>query len=705
MNANRTIDFRYAPDVQQTCIGLADDPYKTIVREDGSLNYQWCDDKNQFVDGTIRACAKRVLDVQEGNMGFKYRCIPRFYHRDQLVERRQDFGDPGAAIVETVEKYAHCTFRWKTFGHRLKDGTRLDLILFSLEAGANFGHARDSVYLQTMGEPFNPPETRAYTSSAYALPTGNAAIPAPVALYSPIVGSDGKPLDMENAFLHAGETWQGAFALVYSGRVELADFTLAFAVQCLAECETYWHGVTPFRKAFRVPDEQVQRMLAICGRNILQAREVVDDIVEFHVGPTIYRGLWVVDGYYFAECGYMMGRDDEAWQGLLAVLKRVKPDGSIRILPDHHKETAVALSTIVRQCELRNDDARLIELWPLMLRGLDHLIAMRDESCTLGDAYPARGLFKPAFGDGGIYGPEPEYTTPLNVLVGVKDAARAGKRLHLEGWERFSRFAEELNATMQACIRRDLRKTPEGLPYLPLSMADNPVYKPQTGVQTICRVAFHGAFALNDPLMKMTADLIDSVDDREGLPEASGWRADQSMYIYAAGRFGEQMLLTGRPEKAADYLYAFANHASPAGVWREEQPVKETTCAEICGDMPHNWASVEFIRLVRTLLLLEWDGGMSLLPGMPKEWLPTAENDLLLEDTPTAFGKVTLHMTRIAEGWNLRYERRPGNQEPNYVTLHWPTRPEAEGKALVQVARGKWMLPTEAGSYTYTLKA
>ena len=43
----------------------------------------------------------------------------------------------------------------------------------------------------------------------------------------------------------------------------------------------------------------------------------------------------------------MMGRDEEGFQCLQAVLKRVKPDGSIRILPDHHKETAVALSTIV----------------------------------------------------------------------------------------------------------------------------------------------------------------------------------------------------------------------------------------------------------------------------------------------------------------------------------------------------------------------
>ena len=69
-NANRVIDFRYAPDINQTCIGFADDYYKTIVREDGSLNYLWEGDRNQFVDGTIPACEKRVLNLQEGNLGF-----------------------------------------------------------------------------------------------------------------------------------------------------------------------------------------------------------------------------------------------------------------------------------------------------------------------------------------------------------------------------------------------------------------------------------------------------------------------------------------------------------------------------------------------------------------------------------------------------------------------------------------------------------
>ncbi len=37
----RKIDFKYSPSIIQTCIGLVDDEHKTIIREDGSINYNY----------------------------------------------------------------------------------------------------------------------------------------------------------------------------------------------------------------------------------------------------------------------------------------------------------------------------------------------------------------------------------------------------------------------------------------------------------------------------------------------------------------------------------------------------------------------------------------------------------------------------------------------------------------------------------------
>lgn len=662
MDEKYVLDFRFAPEVNQTCIGLVDDNYKTIVREDGSLNYHWESDQNQFVDGTIPVCLKQVLSRGEGNLGFAYRFIPRFSHRDSLIRTDQDFGNAHAAIVCTTEVYTDTSFSWKTFAYQSPDGARMDIILYRLQTGPNFGHADSAVYLQELGERADNPSVQRFASGAYTLPVGAKKTPPPIVFST----------KRDQRLLTGNTLWEGAFGLLYQGSFAEDAFTLGFAKQALVWCEGYWASIKPFLQTFKVPDKQIQSMLDAAGRNILQAREMVDGILEFHVGPTIYRGLWVVDGYYFAECAYLMGRDDEAFDILLSILRRQKPDGSIRILPDHHKETAVAISNIVRQCELRNDDERLKEYWPLILRGINHLREMRDASYSLDASYPARGLFLPSFGDGGIYGPEPEYTTPMNVILGLNDAYRAGSRLGLAHTEAIRQFSDELMEVMMKCIERDRRTTKTGIPYLPLSMATNRSYKPQTGCATIARVAYHEVFQPESRIVQDLLALVDSIDDEEGIPYGTGWRPDQSLYVYASVRFAQLMVVAGQPQKAGEYLYAFANHASKSRVWREEQPLKSTHSSEICGDMPHNWASVEFIRLVRNLVLTERNDGLLVLPALPQAWLPTDEESLEFKQTPTKFGKVDICMEKLGEKrYRLTFDRENGNQLPAFITLTW----------------------------------
>ena len=139
--------------------------------------------------------------------------------------------------------------------------------------------------------------------------------------------------------------------------------------------------------------------------------------------------------------------------------------------------------------------------------------------------------------------------------------------------------------------------------------------------------------------------------------------------------YAEVWLYAGRPDKAIDYLYAFANHASPSRVWREEQSLVSSHSAEYCGDMPHNWGSAEFIRLVRNAIVMERGETLELLAGLPQEWLPTEEDALEIESTPTRFGSVSVRLT--VEGsskprrYRLEYRRTPGAVEPAAVVVHW----------------------------------
>ncbi len=88
-------------------------------------------------------------------------------------------------------------------------------------------------------------------------------------------------------------------------------------------------------------------------------------------------------------------------------------------------------------------------------------------------------------------------------------------------------------------------------------------------------------------------------------------------------------------------LYDFANHAAPTRVWREEQKPLGKGVEEV-GDMPHNWASAEFIRLAAHLLELDRGDELHLLEGMPAEWLK-AGMVTRLNGVLTPFGP--LHMT------------------------------------------------------------
>ncbi len=173
---------------------------------------------------------------------------------------------------------------------------------------------------------------------------------------------------------------------------------------------------------------------------------------------------------------------------------------------------------------------------------------------------------------------------------------------------------------------------------------------PQSGTWALEQAIYPGElFPPDHEIVQEHCRLLDAVDDEEGMPQETGWVPYQGLWNYQAGFAAEAMLYAGHPDKAVDYLYAMANHAAPTRVWREEQSLAASDNADFVGDMPHNWASAEFVRLVRHLLVFERGETLELLPALPPEWLrPGAE--VRVDRTPTRFGPVTLHLRCEAQG-------------------------------------------------------
>ncbi len=660
----RTIDFRFQPAVQQTCIAFVDDPYKTIVREDGSVNYHYVGRNNDLSEKQRNYASdiSSYADFVDENHDFLHRLKPRFSHRDRLLTRTQDFGDPRVAIVRTEERYEHSTLAWETFAYRdVERGVRADVILWELSADDEFGRAPSRVELALFGPREGAPAVvQSQGTTAYW--TAEALQLRGLHHY---------------AFLSSGQRRRGVFVVVLAGTLDPATVTVPWADSQREAIREYWLNLHPFRSAFSIPDRQIQEMVESCARNILQAREIHNGIAEYQVGPTIYRGLWAVDGYFLLEAAQIMGDHEAAFeQGLLAILRRVRPDGSLDLIPRHYKETGIAIATIVRQCELAGDNERLQELWPTILRAADYIRTLREEARALGPGYPAHELFPPAFVDGGIDGPFPDYSTPAWILIGLKAARDAGTRLGLGRADELAALYDDIYGAFARAAARDRRVTDAGIPYIPMIMEHREYDKPQTATWAFAQAMHPGeVFGPDHEYVRDLLRLLDSIDDKQGIPAETGWIHDQGVWGYSAMFYAEVWLYAGRADKAIDYLYAFANHAAPSRVWREEQSLSSTHSAEYCGDMPHNWGSAEFIRLVRNAVVLERGEQLELLVGLPPEWLPDDDQALEIDSTPTRYGSISVRLS--AEGaaaerrYRLEYRRIPGVVDPTAVVVHW----------------------------------
>jgi hypothetical protein len=380
----------------------------------------------------------------------------------------------------------------------------------------------------------------------------------------------------------------------------------------------------------------------------------------------------------------------------------------------HTKETGISLATLVRQAELRGDDDMLHRLWQTIRNGVGYIESLRAEAKQLPVDDPCHNLLPRAFGDGGVGGERGEYTTTFWILFGLKSVADVADRLgYEEDARRFRTDFDELLADFRIHAAKYKRVLPDGSTYLPMCFPGSgdhhwiPSYQgdvppwhrlnPASATWAMCQAIWPGeVFSADDPLVSALNHLHDMVDDEEGIPVGTGWLPYKALWGYHASFAAHVWLYSGRPDKAIDYLYAFANHASLTRVWREEQSLKSTGTGQLFGDMPHNWASVEFIRLVRNLLVFERGDTLELLPGMPREWVKPGAS-LIVERTPTRFGPVSLTLTSsdgisvaLRIGFDTSWKRKP-----SACLLHIPGASEvvANGDRLSVNASGTVQIP------------
>ena len=236
---------------------------------------------------------------------------------------------------------------------------------------------------------------------------------------------------------------------------------LAQAESLRRKAERFWQKAALPYDRIEVPDPGVQALVDSSIRNIYQAREIKKGLPAFQVGPTCYRGLWVVDGSFLLEAMTYLGRADETRNGVKYLMSFQREDGGFMLIDAHWKETGIALWAITRHARLTGDRNWLLGVWPNVERGFAFIRKMRGMPAA--DAPNAR-LIPDGFSDGGLADKVPEYTNIYWTMAGLRaaiDAARwLGKSDEAEDWQReYDDFLQTFRrAAERDCTHRRARE-------------------------------------------------------------------------------------------------------------------------------------------------------------------------------------------------------------------------------------------------------
>jgi hypothetical protein len=634
------IDFRFAPRHWQTAICFPDDPKKSLVGQQGDIRYGFA--KSLFVgmEDFSTVCTFGLAGMQD----------------DQV--QRQWLESPSIPIVHTLIERHTAQIELIAFASRRPNEGRVDNVLIKITPKQKPVSATPKIHIRTC-------EQLSFKNAGRILAITNESSGHAFLLAAKMDNTPGSPIWWEEAgytiYLAHGEATpdqplQYLVRLPQEGQ-SLEALAPAFdnPRSLLEESRQWWSAWKPFESVEWSYPGSHGAFLTACARNIQQAREVKNNRLVFQVGPTVYRGLWIVDGNFLLEAARYLGYDKEADEGLRSEWSKQLPSGQVvaAVPGEHWKDTAIAMFTLVRQCELKQDWSDFRELEPNVRRAIEFLKSIRDDAAK--NATTTNGkyaLLPPGFADGGIDGVRSEFTNTVWTLAGLKAVATAAQQLNMPSLQLAETFYKDLRASFLSASRQEMVKHPGGFEYLPMLAHDDSLYqnpdpwqrpRPQSAQWALSHSIFPGGvFDPSDAIVKGHIALLQSCT-QEDIPAETGWLWHEAVWNYNASFAAHVYLWAGLSPRAERTFAGFLNHASPLYCWREEQPLQNALVGQDWGDMPHNWASAECIRYLRHRLVLEDGSRLRLLEGISQS-ATELKNAYALKQTPTRFGRVDLQI-------------------------------------------------------------
>lgn len=679
------VDYRYAPDWHVTTPAFPDDSCKTLVGPLGQLLYDY--GGKQFYPYAL----------EKG-----FRTVIHFLPDEGVKITGQRLCSARIPIVQTSGTFAGMQVMQETFSTAsgfmekhisTREGNREDVVLTRIQNPGNKAITIRPVLVVDSEHPVTVEGNRVCINGkeSFLVSEPITRVRTNLAGFKTLVELAPLQIPANGTRLLAG-IYDNGKPSELAERFEREPQQVTAALPALAEkVAAWWSNDTdiPYNH-IEVPDPEIQNLVDASIRGIWQAREIKEGKYSFQVGPTCYRGLWIVDGAFLFETATLLGKGDEAREGIEYMLSFQKENGEFaKLSSTFWKENGIVLWTCVRHALLTQDKEWLRSVWPKLSRTVDFIRVLRER--TYQNEIPLDdGLMPPGYIDGGLNGgkDQAEYSNVVWNIAGMKAMIQAARWIgEKKDAARWQKEYDDFYTTFQRAAKRDMVSDDFGNSYLPITMDPQFHSLPQRAQWAFCQSIYPGQiFEANDPVATGTLNMLHTTL-QEGMVMGTGWIIE-GIWNYFASFYGHACLWTGESRRAVDALYAFANHASPLYVWREEHSPRDLQ-RNFVGDMPHNWASAEFIRLVTHLLAIDRGNELHLLEGIPHEWLE-AGMKTALKGIRTPFGSLTFSLQVAADGKTatLEVDKLTG-EDCKGVFIHLKGWGSCQGKELVKLSPNK----------------
>jgi hypothetical protein len=436
----------------------------------------------------------------------------------------------------------------------------------------------------------------------------------------------------------------------------------------LAATERYWRNLYDTLVQIRVPDPVVTDLYKMSVADLLITRDRVDDFYIVKPGETIYDAFWYRDGSYMVLAFDCVGRHDLAEQSLRLFWRDDLPseiagfgqeaNGAWDCPRGEWDGQGQALWALWRHYALTGDEQWLRQAYPAIRRGARWIADVRNQTKRPEDeGKPHYGLLPQGSGEAIIDGYV--YYHNFWAVAGLKWAANAARALGETGdAEWMDREREDFARCLRSSVEGAFRGVGAGR-----SIPADP-YHANARIWGDLAAVWPGDFLPpHDPMVDATWGLM---EDRsaEGMYE---FVTNPKIWPYMSCDWAQTYLLRDEPDKAREVFLSHIDHAAATRGWIEEIFLDSRVGT---GDMPHCWAAADYLLLLRSLLANDSDGKLTLLEGIPDDWL--AGEGLSVRGAPTMFGPISLTARGSAATGSLDITIDPPD-DARHVTIALPS--------------------------------